>query len=1039
MLTETSGSYIIAKKREGGVETRVLMDKFDREVKTMTQSLNGQWTVVETQYDVFGKKTKVSEPYFESETPLWNTIEYDELDRPVKQTSFNGKVVTTCYEKMKVTVDDGITQTAKWLDATGNTVRHKDSGGEIFYKYYPNGSLKETDYEGIKTKVEIDAWGNKTKLIDPSAGTYLYQYDNLSRIKKEINPRGGITQYTYDDWGRPLTENTTGGSDENTNIQKTFSYNSITHLPTVVSGNYNGKNYTYTTFYNDPYHRVTGKKEQTPDFTYETTTTFDDLGRVNTTKLKTTLTSPGYVSESTIKNNYDSNSILTSQTDLDNSQTIWEVNTINSHGLTTQMAYGNGYVVNTTYNNSTLSLEKIKHEKNGNSIVDINYTYDIQRGVLLNRNNLVFNKNEDYGYDDLRRLLEEKVNGIVTQNYTYDQRGRMTSNTAVGKYNYNNQDYKLESINYNANGSQLNTDRGFAEIQYNAFKNPNEIFLAGKDRISYEYSILKTRSVAYYGSLSTTPTDRPNRKFYSADKAIEIVKEGTATKIITYITGDPYSANYIKIDKLTGSNVDSVNRYYLHRDNQGTIVAITTADVSGTVVEQRYFDAWGNLKNAVVGGVPQTPNALGWVNTLLIDRGYTGHEHLKTVGLIHMNGRIYDPQLKRFMSPDNFVQDPYNTQNYNRYGYVLNNPLLYTDPSGEEITLLGAFLIGAAVAVLSNSIANMINGIPFWYGIGKAGVMGGVSGAISFGIGAMATSNFGVLTTVGKALFQAGMHGVSSGLMSEIGGGTFASGFAAGAVSSLVSSGIGALGEGGGYYLDDDYTQWSNIASRNPGLIKAATIAAGGLSGGFSSTIAGGKFIDGFRQGVIVAGLNHLALHAVSGKHKFDREVEKLYGEKTDKPVFNMSQKDIDNAIEKIPTLKRIYTKLLLKFKNLEVHYADVFRKDDGKTYFDTDLKTVSSISIFRSAGSSFRYMAQTILHEFGHAMSGYHGFFFSNFAKYGKYSDIPVAIDEIYAHKFAFHHGGVSYNTPYYQGFVNFLKGTKYNIIADDLKLPSF
>ena len=48
-----------------------------------------------------------------------------------------------------------------------------------------------------------------------------------------------------------------------------------------------------------------------------------------------------------------------------------------------------------------------------------------------------------------------------------------------------------------------------------------------------------------------------------------------------------------------------------------------------------------------------------------------------------MNGRLYDPLLHRFLMPDNYIQDPYNTQNFNRYGYVLNNPLRYTDPSGE--------------------------------------------------------------------------------------------------------------------------------------------------------------------------------------------------------------------------------------------------------------------------------------------------------------------------------------------------------------------
>ena len=89
------------------------------------------------------------------------------------------------------------------------------------------------------------------------------------------------------------------------------------------------------------------------------------------------------------------------------------------------------------------------------------------------------------------------------------------------------------------------------------------------------------------------------------------------------------------------------------------------------------FDAWGNI-------IKVTDGAGNLLNGLtLIDRGYIGHKHLQTVGLIHMNGRLYDPKLHRFLQPDNFVQDPYNTQNYNRYGYVLNNPLMYTDPSGE--------------------------------------------------------------------------------------------------------------------------------------------------------------------------------------------------------------------------------------------------------------------------------------------------------------------------------------------------------------------
>ena len=114
---------------------------------------------------------------------------------------------------------------------------------------------------------------------------------------------------------------------------------------------------------------------------------------------------------------------------------------------------------------------------------------------------------------------------------------------------------------------------------------------------------------------------------------------------------------------------------YLHRDYQGSILAIT--DANAVVLEKRQFDAWGSLINYYnASGAPFG----GWG---AFDRGYTGHEHLQSVGLINMNGRLYDPKLHRFLQPDNYVQDPSNTQNYNRYGYVLNNPLKYTDPSGE--------------------------------------------------------------------------------------------------------------------------------------------------------------------------------------------------------------------------------------------------------------------------------------------------------------------------------------------------------------------
>jgi RHS repeat-associated protein len=90
-------------------------------------------------------------------------------------------------------------------------------------------------------------------------------------------------------------------------------------------------------------------------------------------------------------------------------------------------------------------------------------------------------------------------------------------------------------------------------------------------------------------------------------------------------------------------------------------------------------------------------NPATWTNytpgtepALLTGRGFTGHEHLPWFNLINMNGRVYDALVGMFLSPDNNIQAPDFTQNFNRYGYCLNNPLIYSDPSGDR-TILGKF------------------------------------------------------------------------------------------------------------------------------------------------------------------------------------------------------------------------------------------------------------------------------------------------------------------------------------------------------------
>ena len=70
--------------------------------------------------------------------------------------------------------------------------------------------------------------------------------------------------------------------------------------------------------------------------------------------------------------------------------------------------------------------------------------------------------------------------------------------------------------------------------------------------------------------------------------------------------------------------------------------------------------------------------------TITYSINFTGHEHLYAFGLINMNGRMYDPLMSAFLSPDNYMQDPTTQQGFNRYAYCMYNPLKYVDPSGNR-------------------------------------------------------------------------------------------------------------------------------------------------------------------------------------------------------------------------------------------------------------------------------------------------------------------------------------------------------------------
>lgn len=200
-------------------------------------------------------------------------------------------------------------------------------------------------------------------------------------------------------------------------------------------------------------------------------------------------------------------------------------------------------------------------------------------------------------------------------------------------------------------------------------------------------------------------------------------------------SGDGLAAVYVK----QLGQLDKV--YYAHKDHLGSIVKLT--DNTGVEAFKASYDAWG--RRTVTN------------NNFKFHRGYTGHEHLDEFKLINMNGRMYDPLLARFLSPDPFVQMPDFSQSFNRYAYCVNNPLVYMDPSGEMAWFVPV-IIGAAIGLYSGGvIANdgQFNPTKWDYSSGKTwgymlggAVVGGISGYAGW---AVAGSGIPMANTAGIA------------------------------------------------------------------------------------------------------------------------------------------------------------------------------------------------------------------------------------------------------------------------------------------------
>lgn len=542
-----------------------------------------------------------------------------------------------------------------------------------------------------------------------------------------------------------------------------------------------------------------------------------------------------------------------------------------------------------------------------------------------------------------------KIDKVVVYSQNYDDRGRITQNN-LGTYNYDvasNHPYQNKKINLNAEANTYYASRPTQDITYNAFKGAIQIEQPNIDKISFAYNGMEERSIMYWGNTNTDKLTRPYRRYYSADGSMEIkatFASGNAltpinVEFLTYLDGDAYSSSIV-----LKSDGTTQNYFYLHRDYQGSVLAITNA--TGVVIEKRLFDAWG----AIVKVQDGTGNNL--TKLTFFDRGYTGHEHLESVGLINMNARLYDPKLHRFLQADNLIQDTNNTQNYNRYAYCVNNPLKYTDVTGNSYELGVGIIIGVAIA-LTMHIVNLSKNHQKFNVLGATGVAGVsvFSSVVTFGIGE-------AVGTIGNFYLQASVqalaHGLVQGGLYAAQGGKFWTGFASGAISSLVSSAWT-----GGEHVRDNGNQTmslTNIEGIGSGASDAGTLFFGTISGGAGAALTGGNFWQGAATGLVVSGLNHY-LHRVNYIRTLKSRFNNVNPDA--KPTFD--EQGTQSLLNDVDGLREAYN---WSGGNKKIDYN--FTEDEGITITTPGKE---GFSFNKSELTSNWKLVSAMFHEFRHGL----------------------------------------------------------------------
>lgn len=751
-----STTYRIESKTINQPKVTEWFNSLKMKVKTSTEGFSD---IVYSSYsfDDRGRIIESSEPYFDGESPKVTVKQYDDLDR---LTSVSIDEIQRVYEysfgveiiNIKETDPNGISKTIT-KDGTDLPVKVTDQGGTISYEYYSDGNLKSNVLNGKEVLInKYDIHGNKTETFDVNGGLYKYNYNAFDELISQINPDGLTTSYKYDNVGRLIKE-------IKPNDEGTIAYfyeesgNSINKIDKTTFKNYE-IDYSYGDF---------GRLEKLEEkidgesFIYEYK--YDEFGK--NTEVK-------YPSGFTLAKEYNEIGILKEVSDKEEGKIIWKGLEQNSRGAFTKYQLGNG--ITTTLKFDEYGMPS-KIEAGG--VIDYETKFNQITGNLDFRKDHIKSLTETFTYDDLDRLETTAINGITQLNIDYSSNGNISQKSDAGEYKYDTEKLNAVTEVTKEGVSSLNEQL----ISYTSFKSPKTIS-ESQYQLDFLYDHVRNRKKTVLkkdGEIELIT-------YFLNDFEKQIDSEGNA-KEIHYIKINGLKAIYVK-----GSDASEMN--YTHTDHLGTVITVTNE--SGLVKQEFNYDAWGRKRDPITWNYDLSAhfNSMKWYK-----RGYTGHEHLEKFGLINMNSRLYDPLIGRMLSADNYIQAMDNTQSFNRYSYVFNNPLKFTDPKGD----IGIIAIGAIIFGSGNLIAHATRGDVNSIGDGlKYFAQGAITGALIAKGGLYAMKN----PVLANTLYGIGYTQVGFTAFGLIGGG-ITNGIKGMANSLKITTGM--------FYLDENKSFFGGI------------------------------------------------------------------------------------------------------------------------------------------------------------------------------------------------------------------------------------